>query len=217
MNKSVLIIAIVVMFSAGILVWLFIESSKSLPGEKVLQDGRDHVPEISKVDYKSNPPTSGDHYTAWITKGFYEEPRADGNLIHSLEHGYITLFYDCSNQQSGLVPQVLAQEATFSTKADSQGRIQMTEGSEGSPSARLQDMPKSFSDGSCNGLKTELKDVYNKFGPHKLIVVPRVGMDHKLVLTAWGRVLKLDSVDQSSIKKFIDAFRDNGPEHTIEP
>jgi hypothetical protein len=78
-------------------------------------------------------------------------------------------------------------------------------------------MPKSFSDGSCDSLKSQLKDIYNKFGPHKLIVMPRVGMDSPVILTAWGRMEKLDSLDQKKIKSFIDAFRDNGPEATKEP
>ena len=95
--------------------------------------------------------------------------------------------------------------------------IGMTQGSEGSPSASLESMPKVFSDGSCDDLKNKLKDIYNKLGSHKLIIVPRVGMDSPIILTAWGKMLKLDSLDQNQIKSFIDAHRDAGPEATNEP
>ncbi len=204
----------IVLFSAVVLIillaWLFIESSKPLPGEKVLQDGRNHVAEGSKVDYKFNPPTSGDHYPSWIAKGFYDIPRIDGNLVHSLEHGFIVIWYNCEgkgvgDRDWGIVATAYAQSTT------------MTQGSEGSPSAKLEDMPKSFSDGSCDNLKNQLKDIYKKYGPHKLIVTPRVGMDSKIVLTGWARSEKLNTVDQRKIKQFIDAFRDNGPEATNEP
>lgn len=228
MNNKFIIIGVVAILCIALLAWLFIESSKPLPGERLLQDGRNHVSEGSKVDYKFNPPTSGDHYASWITKGFYEEPRADGNLVHSQEHGYIIFWYDCERKvtsdkgqlTSWLIKPVYAhEEATPSatTKVNDQGTISMTGGSEGSPSAHFEDMPKSFSDGSCDGLKKELKEVLNKFGPHKLIAIPRPNMGKRLVLTAWGKTQELVSVEHDKIKKFIDAYRDNGPEHTIEP
>ena len=205
MNKKFLIIGAVTLILIVILGWLFIESSKPQPGEKTLQDGRNHVPEGSKVDYKFNPPTSGDHYSSWITKGFYDTPRMDGNLVHSQEHGYIIIWYNCEAKGISLIPTAYAQSTT------------MTQGSEGSPSASLESLPKTFFDSSCDNLKKQLKEVYQKFGPHKIIIVPRPNMDHKIVLTAWGRMEKLDSVDQNKIKEFIDAFRDGGPEATNEP
>lgn len=202
----------------GLLIWLFIASSKPLPGEKLLQDGRNHLAEESKLDFKFNPPTSGDHYASWIKKGFYGEPRIDGNLVHSLEHGYVIIWYDCGIKKQGLIKTAFAHEETATPSSlDSQNQVSMTEGSEGSPSAHFEDMPKSFSDGSCDSLKSQLKDIYNKLGPHKVIVMPRVGMDHPIILTAWGRMEKLDSVDHKKIKEFIDAFRDQGPEQTTEP
>ena len=47
--------------------------------------------------------------------------------------------------------------------------------------------------------------------------MPRVGLDSRVGLTAWGRMEKLSSLDQNKIKAFIEAFRDNGPEQTNEP
>lgn len=215
MKKWIIIIAAVLLI-AGFLAWLFIESFKPLPGESLLQEGRNHLPEGSKIDYKFNPPTSGDHYPSWISKGFYDEPRMDGNLIHSQEHGYVVIWYNCElgSRVQGLGFSEIAEEMVKPVYA--QG-LNMTQGSEGSPSATLKDMPKVFSDGSCNNLKNQIKDVLKKYGPHKLIAMPRVGMDAPIILTAWGRMEKLTSVDESRIKKFIDAYRDAGPEATNEP
>ncbi len=209
MNKKWIIIAGTILLLAAFLTWLFIESTKPLPGQKLLQDGREHKPEGSKLDYKFNPPTSGDHYPSWISKGFYEEPRPDGNLVHSLEHGYIIIWYNCEAK----FPVSSFQFPVSNVYA--QG-INMTAGSEGSPSASLDSMPEAFRNGSCDSLKKELKDLYQKLGSHKLIVMPRVGMSSRLILTAWGRMEKLNSLDQSKIKEFIEAFRDNGPEQTNE-
>lgn len=210
MTKKIGIILFFVAVLVVLLAWLFIESTKPSPGEKELQDGRDHLPEGTVIDYKFNPPTSGNHYASWITKGFYDEPRADGNLVHSLEHGYIVLWYDCEGKATGNRLQLVG------TAYADEG-LSMTQGSEGSASAKLSDMPKAFSDGSCDNFKKDIKDIINKFGPHKLIAVPRVGMSSKLILTAWGRTEKLNSVDSQKIKQFIDAYRDQGPEMTNEP
>ncbi len=213
MNKWIIIGAAIFLFIA-LLVWLFIESSKPIPGIPVLQDGRKHLAESEKIDYKFNPPTSGDHYPSWITKGFYDTPRMDGNLVHSQEHGYIIFWYDCEKKVQSLLDFV---KTVYGQESSNSANIQMTSGSEGSASASLSQLPKSFSDGSCDGLKNQLKELYNKFGHHKLIVTPRERMDHVVILTAWGKMLKLNSLDQNQIKEFIDAYRDGGPEATNEP
>lgn len=204
-QKRVTIVAVIIILGVVLLTWLFTINLKPQLGEKALQDGRNHLAEGSKLDYKFNPPTSGDHYASWITKGFYEEPRLDGSLVHSEEHGYIIIWYDCGVKQQGLIKTAFAHEG------------ETTPGSEGSPSAHFEDMPKSFSDGSCDNLKNQIKDVIQKFGPHKLIGMPRAGMDYPVILTAWGRMEKLDNIDLNKIKEFINAFRDQGPEQTIEP
>lgn len=75
--------------------WVWRESTKPLPGEAVADMGRDHVPEGTVIEYNSNPPTSGPHYGEWTKAGVYEEELPDGNLIHSLEHGYVIISYNC--------------------------------------------------------------------------------------------------------------------------
>jgi hypothetical protein len=58
--------------------------------------GREHHQDLSDSHYNSNPPTSGDHLGSPSGPGFYETQVSDGSLIHSLEHGYIVINYDCS-------------------------------------------------------------------------------------------------------------------------
>lgn len=219
MQKKYLIVAISITITIAIVIWAFIASSQPLPGVEELQDGRSHAAsEGTPLTYKFNPPTSGDHYASWITKGFYEEPRADGNIVHSLEHGYIVLWYDCSakldvSHQSSVIRWITNVYAQTHPNTS----VGMTSGSEGSPSAKLSDMPKSFSDGSCSDLKNKIKEVMKENGDHKLIALPRPKMGNPLTLTAWGRAEKLNSIDQNKIKAFIGAFRDHGPEQTDEP
>lgn len=88
-------IAALVVFFVAFLIWLFKESSKPLPGQKQTDEGRDHVNINTEIVYKTNPPTSGKHYSDWIRPGIYDSPKDDRNLIHSLEHGYIIMSYQC--------------------------------------------------------------------------------------------------------------------------
>ncbi len=57
-------------------------------------EGRTHVPAGSQINYGTNPPTSGPHYIHWVDPGFYEASKGRSNLVHSLEHGLIVIFYD---------------------------------------------------------------------------------------------------------------------------
>lgn len=217
MNKKIIGLGAVAMIIIGILGWAFIESTKPLPGEVSIKEGRDHKPENEVIEYKKDPPTSGDHYAGWTTKGFYEEPREDGYLIHSLEHGYIVIWYNCEKPVTGWIKEALADDATSSSSVDKLGRTPMSSGGEGSPSTKLSDMPKQFSDGSCNDLKNNLKQVYQDKGASKIVIVPRIGMPNPVVLTAWGRIEKLEKVDKDKISKFVDTYKNKGPEFTVEP
>lgn len=111
MTKKFGIILLAVVAFLALLVWLFIASSKPLPGTKVADLGRGHVPTGKQVEYNSNPPTSGKHYEDWIRSGVYREPKDDRNLVHSLEHGYVIMHYKCEQIES-------QNEATESGKLD---------------------------------------------------------------------------------------------------
>ncbi len=75
-----------------------VRSLTNLPGEAVDDMGRDHYSreELAKITYNSNPPISGPHDPDWIRPGMYEVPQDKYQLIHSLEHGYIVVHYNCA-------------------------------------------------------------------------------------------------------------------------
>lgn len=175
-----------VLVAAGFLGWLFWASSKPLPGVKIADLGREHVPLGTVVEYNSNPPTSGKHYADWVRAGVYDNPRDDRNLVHSLEHGYVILSYKC-NSPSGARSEKL-EEATGGGEVDEE----------------------------CNQRKEQLSQIYNKKGKRKLIIVPRPNLETNFTLTAWTYLDKFDEFYGMRIEKFIDAHRDNGPERTME-
>ena len=57
-------------------------------------EGRTHLPAGSQISYGTHPPTSGPHYLQWVNPGFYETLKGWSNLVHSLEHGMIVIYYD---------------------------------------------------------------------------------------------------------------------------
>lgn len=185
---GVIIILIVISF----LVWLFVESSKPLPGTKIADLGRGHVQIGTQVDYNSNPPTTGKHYEDWIRAGVYDEEKDDRNLVHSLEHGYVIMHYRCN-----LGNQSTQAEASKSAEASFSGQLDTKE--------------------ACDERKNQLAKIYESKGKHKLIVVPRPNLDTNFALTAWTYLDKFNDFDASRIEKFIDTHLDMGPEHTMEP
>jgi Protein of unknown function (DUF3105) len=51
--------------------------------------------QFTPADYKTNPPTSGNHFPEWYDDGIYEPGDVPelGQLVHTLEHGRINLQY----------------------------------------------------------------------------------------------------------------------------
>lgn len=138
-----------------------VKLSKPLVGEAITDQGRNHVPDGTKVDYNSNPPTSGSHYVNPQLGGIYDKPIPDGNLIHSMEHGAVILWY-----KSGISASESAQ----------------------------------------------LKSVFSSVSVGKKIMAPRDNLDVAVALTSWGRLLKLQTIDEGQIKSFMEINEDRGPE-----
>jgi hypothetical protein len=65
-------------------------------------EGRTHV--TGKVTYKTNPPTSGNHYPIPQDDGVYTKTPPFTHLVHTLEHGRIEMQY-----KPGIGPKRLAQ------------------------------------------------------------------------------------------------------------
>lgn len=135
--------------------------SKPLIGEAIASQGANHVPEGTKEDYNSNPPTSGPHYANSQPAGIYDKPIPDGNLIHSMEHGAVILWYK---------PDIAASDSA------------------------------------------KLKSLFNEVSVSKKLMVPRDSLDVPVALTSWGRLLKMQTIDENQIKNFMETNEDRGPE-----
>jgi hypothetical protein len=57
-------------------------------------DSREHLADLAQaVKYSSKPPTSGQHYQAPAEDGAYEDPPDVKELVHTLEHGRIIVWF----------------------------------------------------------------------------------------------------------------------------
>ncbi|MBI5620514.1 DUF3105 domain-containing protein [Candidatus Gottesmanbacteria bacterium] len=217
----------------GLLSWIGWTVTRPVPGTKIADLGRDHVSpeEVAKFTYNSNPPTSGPHLSMWVRAGVFDRAQREGELIHSLEHGYVIINYNCNvhlgeNPKSEIRNPKQIQNSKF--------KIQnVFAHEEGSPSADFIDSTIATgsavneSDG-CKTLVKQLTGVANKKKLWKLIVVPRPPqsnaagtfdvpqLDTTIALTAWTYIDKFDAFDTGRIERFIDFHRDQGPEKTME-
>lgn len=206
------------------LIWVIRFLTTSPPGTRMDNQGREHVSkeDVATFSYNSNPPTSGPHLETWVKPGIYAIPQSEGELIHSLEHGYVIIHYNCNALQK------------------SDGRSQMSErygrnalipvafadhpdddGLPATHSAALESPEATQSGGvnqseECKLLQSELEALARRKNLFKLIVVPRSGMDTRIALTSWAYIDTMNDVDTDRIEKFIDYHRDHGPEQTME-
>lgn len=211
MSKRYLFIAVGALFII-LIVWLFIESSKPVPGQMFEDEGREHVEIGTSVEYKTNPPTSGKHYADWTRPGVYETPQDDRNLTHSLEHGYIIMSYNCGFKMGWI-------KTTFAHGLEEESEA--TSFAESTSSASLS---PEFSTDDCHKLVDQLIEIFDAKGKSRLIITPRPNLDARVALTAWRRLEKWNPSisqaftedDKNRIEKFIDSFRNQGPEKTME-
>ncbi|MBX0286541.1 DUF3105 domain-containing protein [Haloarcula salinisoli] len=82
--------------------------------EQFPNEGTQHVSESQNIDYEQSPPLSGPHYDRPTEGGFYEESQPAGNIVHSLEHGAVVIYYDdgALNESSRTSLQEFAQTHT---------------------------------------------------------------------------------------------------------
>ncbi|OGM06141.1 hypothetical protein A2125_02325 [Candidatus Woesebacteria bacterium GWB1_43_5] len=221
-----LLFAAIGLVSLGVVgYWLYGQASKPVAGEAVANQGRDHVTDIFGIEYNSNPPTSGKHFPMWAKKGMYDRLISDGYLIHSLEHGYVIVSYDCSNLATSysLLATALAHDEPTQQSTDS-GQLLMhmkltpsttmsAFSPENAPEVEIP-LPEEFNSDACKNLQNDLEKLVNY--RERVIVVPKINMETQLAITAWRRILKLDNFDQGKLEEFISAFHNKGPERTIE-
>ena len=70
-------------------------------------EGREHIAPGTEVEYKTNPPTSGNHYGTPTDWGIYDEEISDEATVHSLEHGGIWISYkDISEEEIAVLKEL---------------------------------------------------------------------------------------------------------------
>lgn len=80
------------------------------PGQAVPIQGRNHIAEgVPHDPYNSEPPSSGPHYATPAQAGFYDQAPVDEYLVHSMEHGYVIIWYNCATFTGGTCDQLKAQ------------------------------------------------------------------------------------------------------------
>ncbi len=208
--------------------FLYIYLSAPVAGKKVEDMGREHVSheKVLATTYNSNPPTSGPHLETWVKAGVFDAPQSEGELIHSLEHGYVIISYNCNvhlkSQKSKVKSQNFISKVNSilpSVQAHEEG--ESSSSAQASTSATLTLPPEatgsavSESDG-CKTLVKNLTELANRKRLWKLIVVPRPQLDTTIALTAWNYIDKFDAFNAKRIERFIDYHRDQGPEKTME-
>jgi hypothetical protein len=62
---------------------------------KLKDEGHNHVPPGTEIEYKTNPPTSGDHVEPPYQQadGAYSEMPEELDIVHTLEHGRLEIQY----------------------------------------------------------------------------------------------------------------------------
>jgi hypothetical protein len=92
------------------------------PGVPVADEGRTHVADGEVITYQNYPPSSGTHYNSPAPPGFYTDTVQEGSFVHSLEHGYVVLFYKTDTPAS--VKQQL-QEAYTKLPLEKYGKVKI--------------------------------------------------------------------------------------------
>lgn len=110
-------------------------------GVQIIPDqGNAHIPYGTPIDqsgfpaYNSNPPTSGPHWPRSLGRGLYATTQPDEVLVHSLEHGYVIVHYNCNDtecpgvagQLSRLLDQYSAAKVIVHYRPQTAARIALT-------------------------------------------------------------------------------------------
>jgi hypothetical protein len=222
--------ALVVLACVAVCGWFVSQLLKPLPGEAFAPLGREHITDIADIEYNSSPPTSGPHFAVWAKRGVYDRVISNGHLIHSLEHGYIVIHYNCDMPlaTNSLIAPVFAHDEEVSLATDSARPVNSKPLSHLTfvPSGNMswitpQTPPKeevalseSFHSEECLGRVTSLTKFLDDF--QRIVIVPSPQLDAPIVLTAWGRLQKFTTLDTGAMRAFIGAYHNKGPEQTNE-
>lgn len=209
--RVIFLVSLVLLIFIGSLLWFIKKETSPKPGQAVADLGREHVPAGTKVQYNSNPPTSGPHYADWEKPGIYDVPLTDEKLVHSLEHGYIIISYNCDAPRKNVFLNLFRTHVFAHLEKEEEATTSASESSK----SHL-DLSRWKSDKTCQELVSKLAEIAGTVGLKKLIVVPRPNLDIRIALTAWARIDTFTEFNPERIHLFVKTFRDKGPERTME-
>ncbi len=164
----------------GWVVYLQVRSTQPVAGEDVLASlGNTHIEFGTQFsDYNSTPPSSGPHYSNIVAWGIYDEPQRYEHLVHNLEDGGVTIYYQCPEG----CPEVVAELEAIVQPLIAQGEHVVLAPND--PSWQLPNGTALHQD-----------------------------MEALIALTAWQRILKLDTVDEETIRSFVERYE--GIDHHV--
>ena len=102
-NRIGIVLAVIAV--GALVVAIIRENNKPVVGELVpIMSSAEHK-DGAEIEYNTSPPTSGEHYSQPMPAGFYEESSQEVSqvtnpesfIVHSLEHGYVVVWYNCAN------------------------------------------------------------------------------------------------------------------------
>ncbi len=89
------IVAVLVIIVVGIVLLTNTGGGSAAAEQQFPDEGRDHVAQTERVEYQTNPPTSGKHWPSTAPWTFFDkEAPQDENLVHNMEHGGVIIWYN---------------------------------------------------------------------------------------------------------------------------
>lgn len=95
MSKPVIIVLVVAVLSLLGMGFLVPEKKVDRIGNQYESEGQQHLASVDQehAEYKTDPPTSGPHFTQPADWGMSEVEIPDEQLLHNLEHGGVVITY----------------------------------------------------------------------------------------------------------------------------
>ena len=97
-NFVIWAVVILILAAVGYFIFNYFSKLASIPeiGEAYPKEGTAHVADGTKVEYRTNPPSSGAHYQSPERWGVYDKAITDETIVHNLEHGGVWISYKSS-------------------------------------------------------------------------------------------------------------------------
>jgi len=108
----------------GAVVLLFPRPAAAQGHQVPIEGNRQHVARGTDMAYRNRPPSSGDHYDTPSGYGVFARELPVGNLVHTLEHGGIVVYYRPDMCDQTCVAQ-LQQAYTGAPKSREWGTVKM--------------------------------------------------------------------------------------------